>query len=596
VRDSIAAYPILFSGFVVMTTAAALTEGLGIGLLVPLLNSAAPETGSKLPFVDGLLAEFLPSEQGPRMTVLVVLLALVILARGLLQLAASYVAILFPLRVQTQMCLTSYDAVLDVRLDFFARHDGGVLRTHVIEYPTRVAGAIKAMTDIIASAVLAAIYVVVMLSLSWSMTLIALALVGISGGTFKSVLMAPLHKTGIALSENQERWNTLIHETGLGLKLIRLLGAEALMRSSFQATVRSYFRHDAIRQLIGEAQSPLLTTFGGLFVCGLLLYGTTAETGLNAPQMLVLVLCLYRLTAPASRILTNFVIIDTNVDALERQQAARLSFGGRLPDGAQPFTALNDSIRFETVGFQYPGSDRPVLRETSFTIPHGKMVALIGPSGAGKTSIVNLLGRLYDPQSGAIMIDGVDLRDYSVADWRRRMSVVTQEITLFNMSVADNLTFGLKNVSRQQLEAAAEQAAALEFIQALPQGWDTRLGDRGMRLSGGQQQRLSLARAMLRDPQLLILDEATSQLDSLTERLIQRLVESYRGQRTILVIAHRLSTIQRADRIVVLRDGQVIEQGSHAELSVEGSHYRAMLAAQQLEIVSDESELTSVES
>jgi ABC-type multidrug transport system fused ATPase/permease subunit len=586
-REMLGTHPLLFANFLVLVTAAALTEGLGVSLLIPLLNGADIGTATRIPFVDEVLATALPVDPKNRVTALVALLAGIILARGALQVVSSYLSILLPLKVQARLSEASYDTMLNIGLDFFARADAGVLRTFVQEYPQRIAGSIKSVTDAIANGLLAAIYVGIMLSLSSTMTLSALVFVGVAGIVFKRVLMLPLHRVGVALSEKQERWNTLIHETGVGLKLIRLLGAEGLMRSSLRDIIRQYFRFDAMRQLISEAQSPLITTMGGLLVCGLFYYGSVTNSGPATAQLLVLVLCLYRLTAPVSRILADFVVIDTNLDALRRQEEICTTFGSRMRDGDRPFGGLCHAVELRDVTFCYPSSSKPALTKFNFALRRGEMVALVGPSGAGKSSVVNLLGRLYDPQQGHVMIDTRDIRDYRIGDWRRRIAIVSQDITLFNMSVADNLTFGLQGMGQDQLVRAVEQAAAADFIRELPQGWATQLGDRGTRLSGGQQQRLSIARAILRDPDLLILDEATSQLDSVTELVIQKLIEDNRGHRSIIVVAHRLSTIRRADRIVVMRDGEVIETGTHQELSRASSHYRRMLDAQQLDILVD---------
>jgi subfamily B ATP-binding cassette protein MsbA len=582
---TVSAQPWLFVAFVGLATAAALSEGLGVGLLIPLLQQAAPGTGGYLPWVDETLARLLPTDPGGKTVALAGALMLVIVARGLLLVASAYAAIMLPLKVHTRLSTSTYDAVLDANLDFFAKADGGVLRTLVQEYPHRMAEAIRAVTDVVASAILATIYLALMLLVSWKMTLIAIILVGLAGVIIRSLLTTPLGRTGAALSTVQERWNTQIHETSLGLKLIRLLGAEPVMRRAYGSVIRDYVHHDAMRQLIGQAQAPVMTTFGGLFVCGMLIYGAGWATGVNTAQLIVLVLCLYRLTGPASRIMTNLVVVTANLDALWRQdEFARSTAAARPADGSLKFERLRNDIRFSNVTFRYPDSDRNALADFDLTIRRGEMIALVGPSGAGKTSVVNLLGRLYEPQLGSIEIDAVDLRNYQIASWRHRIAVVTQDITLFNMSVADNLTFGLDDITQTQLESAARHAAALGFIEELPEGWNTRLGDRGVRLSGGQQQRLSIARAALRDPELLILDEATSQLDTITEQSIQNMIESYRGERTILVVAHRLSTIRRADRIAVMRNGRVIELGSHEELAARDSHYRTMLNAQQLEV------------
>src|SRR5690348_9742135 len=441
---TIADQPLLFGGFVVFALAAAMSEGLGVSLLIPLLQPGSKlTTGGRLPWLDGWLATLLPADSAGRTMVLALVLAALILARGLLQMASSYLAVLLPLNVQARLSRASYDLVLSASLDFFVKSDGGVLRTLVQEYPQRVASSIKAATDTIASALLALIYVALMFWVSWSMTLLSLILITIAGVGFKHLLTLPLSRVGEALSTWQERWNSLIHETGLGLKLIRLLGAESTMRASYKSAVHNYIRQNALRQIIWEAQSPLLTTLGGLFVCGMLIYGSSVQRGLDTAELLVLVVSLYRLTAPASRIMTNFMVVNSNLDALHRQETFARTMVVAQPHGGNcRFDRLREGVRLVEVTFRYPGAERPALERFGLAIRRGEMVALVGPSGSGKTTVVNLLGRLYDPQQGRIEIDGVDLRQYEICGWRRRMAVVTQDITLFNMSVAENLAFG----------------------------------------------------------------------------------------------------------------------------------------------------------
>jgi ABC-type multidrug transport system fused ATPase/permease subunit len=255
-------------------------------------------------------------------------------------------------------------------------------------------------------------------------------------------------------------------------------------------------------------------------------------------------------------------------------------------DGDRPFLGLEKCIRFENITFSYSKDSGNVLKNLSFVIPKSKMVAIVGPSGSGKSTVVSLLGRLYDPQEGAILVDDCDLRDYKIDTWRRRISVVSQNIFLLNDTVERNLIFGLiRPIDECEVRRAAELAACSEFIESLPQGYQTLLGERGTRLSGGQQQRIAIARAILADPQVLILDEATSHLDSITERAIQKAMISFQDDRTLIVIAHRMSTIRRAERIIVLDDGMVIEQGTHETLMRARGRYWDLIEHQKLDIV-----------
>jgi len=236
-----------------------------------------------------------------------------------------------------------------------------------------------------------------------------------------------------------------------------------------------------------------------------------------------------------------------------------------LSDGKRKFDVLEHSIEIENVSFAYQSSEM-VLKGINMTISRGETVAFVGATGAGKSTLADVIARLYDPTRGCILFDGRDLREYTIDSLRNAVAVVSQDTFLFNRSVRYNLAYGLNNASDRQLRWAAEQANALDFIEALEEGLDTQLGDRGTRLSGGQRQRIAIARALLRDPEILILDEATSALDSVTEQLVQQALERLMDSRTVIAIAHRLSTIEHADKVVVLEDGEIIEQGTYDEL------------------------------
>jgi ATP-binding cassette subfamily B protein/subfamily B ATP-binding cassette protein MsbA len=250
--------------------------------------------------------------------------------------------------------------------------------------------------------------------------------------------------------------------------------------------------------------------------------------------------------------------------------------------GGVPFLKLVQGVELDQVSLRYEPDLPPALSDISFHLPKGQVVALVGASGAGKSSIADLLVGLYQPTAGRILVDGVDFNALDLASWQQRLGVVSQDTFLFNASLAENIAFGTPGADRAAIEAAAASAQALGFICALPDGFDTVVGERGYRLSGGQRQRISLARAILRDPELLILDEATSALDTESERLVQQALERFEQQRTVLVIAHRLSTIVGADQILVLQAGRIIERGDHRGLLASGGAY-SRLWNQQLE-------------
>jgi subfamily B ATP-binding cassette protein MsbA len=253
--------------------------------------------------------------------------------------------------------------------------------------------------------------------------------------------------------------------------------------------------------------------------------------------------------------------------------------GDAVSDPIDP-ARIDGALRFQDVGFSYAGTNGAVLQHFNAEIAAGDVVAFVGPSGAGKTTIVNLVPRFYVPQEGRITLDGIDLQQYRLAALRGAIAIVPQEALLFSGTIAENIRYGRLDATRAEIEGAAREANAEEFILDLPQGYDTPIGDRGVRLSGGQRQRISIARAVLRDPRILILDEATSALDSHSERLIEAALDRLLAGRTTLIIAHRLSTIRRATKILYIEGGRVREMGTHDELLRRGGSYARLYAAQ----------------
>ncbi len=292
------------------------------------------------------------------------------------------------------------------------------------------------------------------------------------------------------------------------------------------------------------------------------------------PQLLAFVFVFYRLI-PRLSATNNFLALAGQywpfVDRIA--QLLRTDDKEYMADGAHPFAGLRRTIEFRNVSLHYLEGEPWAVKDLSCVIPKGSLTALVGTSGSGKSSVADLVLRLFDPTAGEVLVDGIDLRQLNLACWRGSIGVVGQDTFLFNATVRENLTFGRPDAGESEVLAAARAANVHEFVERLANGYNTVIGDQGYRLSGGQRQRLALARAILREPEILVLDEATSDLDSRSEQLIQKSLDSQRGERTILVIAHRLSTVARADQILVLSQGQLVEQGTHDELLAWNGHY-----------------------
>jgi subfamily B ATP-binding cassette protein MsbA len=370
--------------------------------------------------------------------------------------------------------------------------------------------------------------------------------------------------------EAQEHMSHVAGEAFTGHRIVKAFGAEAREAAKFERASRLLFRTNLKVTRVLALLPPLMEFLGGVAIAGALWYGSReiAMGRLTAGEFTSFVAALLLMYGPIkklSRVNANlqqavaaseriFELLDTHTEVTE-------------PPGAASLPRFADRIEFAGVTFGYEdGHGRSTLRGVSFTVRAGQMVAIVGRSGAGKTTLVNLLPRFYDVTKGAILIDGHDVRDVTLASLRAQIGMVTQETVLFDDTIAANIAFGVPGATMEAIEAAARAANAHDFIAQQPDGYKTRIGERGQRLSGGQRQRLAIARALLKDSPLLILDEATSALDSESERLVQDALATLMRNRTSFVIAHRLSTIQRADAIIVLERGRLVEVGRHDEL------------------------------
>ncbi|MDR1738500.1 MAG: ABC transporter ATP-binding protein/permease [Candidatus Symbiothrix sp.] len=472
--------------------------------------------------------------------------------------------------------------ILALPLAFFSEERKGDIMARISGDVNEIESSIMSSLDMLfKNPILIFFYLVAMLLMSWQLTVLVLVVIPVVAYII-TVIGKNLKRRS---AQGQRQWGQLmsqIEETLSGLRIIKAFNAEEKIVKRFQKdneTFRRTTNKIFSRQQLAHPLSELLGTLTVAFVIGYGGYLILSEhSSISGPSFIYYLTIFYMLINPTKDLSKSVYAIQKGLASMDRVDKI-LQAESTITDPRHPQPLHFDrSIRYENISFRY--RDQWVIKNVDLEIPKGKTVALVGQSGSGKSTLADLLPRFYDVQQGKITIDDTDIRDFTTHDLRQYMGIVNQEAILFNDSFFNNIAFGVEHASMEQVVEAARIANAYEFIMASEEGFDTNIGDRGCKLSGGQRQRISIARAVLKNPPILILDEATSALDTESERLVQDALEKLMSHRTTLIIAHRLSTIKNADIICVMHEGEIVERGTHNELTKRNGYYRKLCEMQ----------------
>ena len=524
---------------------------------------------------------------GPTMTLL--FLGLFLAFMTLMKTACYFgsTAVMIPLRtgVVRDIRIMVYSKVLHLPLGFFSEERKGDIIARMSGDVGEVENSITSSLDmLLKNPILVVLYFTTLIITSWQLTLFTILVLPAMGWVMGKV-GRKLKRQSL---EAQGKWSdtmSQLEETLGGLRIIKAFIAEDRMIRRFSKCsneLRDAINRVAMRQALAHPMSEFLGTilivavlwFGGALILG-------ESSSIDAPTFIFYMVILYSIINPLKEFAKAGYNIPKGLASMERvDKILKAENNIREITKPKPLNGLTYKVEFKDISFSYDGK-KDVLKHVDLTVPKGKTIALVGQSGSGKSTLVDLLPRYHDVQSGQITIDGTDIKDVRISDLRSLLGNVNQEAILFNDTFFNNIAFGVENATMEQVIEAAKIANAHEFIMEKPEGYDTNIGDRGSKLSGGQRQRISIARAILKNPPILILDEATSALDTESERLVQEALERLMKTRTTIAIAHRLSTIKNADEICVLYEGEIVERGKHEELIALNGYYKRLHDMQQ---------------
>lgn len=564
-------FPLIAIASVLCAIGAASFEGFSFGFLLAflqsLVNPSAPPFHTGLSWFDqGILGVNEPS-----MNRLYRVSALILVAtwiRSIFNYLTQIYTDLTQQKLVDRLRKQIFEQLQALSLGYFSKtHSGELLNTLTSEIG-RLQSAFSLLSFIVTRSLTLGVYIFLMFRLSWQLSVVSLALFGLLAVGLSSFIVR-IRNASSGVSISNGRFTSVAMEFINGIRTVQAFATQDFERKRFyqasadvvDASMQASRGFAMVRPL---AEALATTVLVGMIILALTVF---VRNGImQTASLLTFLFILFRLVPALHEINGTRAAMSSYWGSLNNiKELLTTDNKPYLKDGQRQFAGLQTAIAFEAVEFGYD-SQQPVLNNINLTIKQGEMTALVGASGAGKTTLVDLIPRFYDPTRGRILIDGVDIREFQINSLRRRFAIVSQDTFIFNTNIRDNIAYGSEGATDDEIVEVARLANALEFIQEMPEGFATRLGDRGVRLSGGQRQRIAIARAILRNPEILILDEATSALDSISERLIQTSLEKLAEGRTVIAIAHRLSTIIRADKVVVMEQGHVVEEGSYQAL------------------------------
>jgi subfamily B ATP-binding cassette protein MsbA len=507
-----------------------------------------------------------------------VILVVLFFVKNIFGYLQTYLTVFLEQQVLSRVRNDVYGHIQNLPMSYFSREKAGHIISRLTNDVSMLQGAVIGVAaSVVRNGFMTLTGLLVVLMVSWKLSVLTLIVLPINLALVE-LIGRKLKKRSYRTQEGMADMTAVLGETISGIRVVKAFNMGDYERRRFEGYNLRYIRQYLKMKLWGAVLSPTSELLGTLSIVAILFYGgNLVLSGRLTPENLILFVgaMIWVVTPVKNLSKLNSAIQESLACANRVFSIMEIETEPVDVSGARRISGRIEEIRFDSVAFEYvPG--RPVLRDISFSVRRGEVIALVGPSGAGKTTLVDLIPRFYDPTAGRILVDGSDIREIDLKSLRSMTGMVTQEVILFNDTVRNNIAYGAQDSGDDRVVAAAKAANAHDFIMEMPKGYDTMIGERGTRLSGGQRQRLSIARAILRNPEILIFDEATSALDTESEILVQEAIDRLLEGRTTFVIAHRLSTVQSANRILVLDDGEIREIGTHAELMGSNGVYRRL--------------------